>query len=30
MENRKPNSKTRDAIIEAAGKIFAEEGYPKA
>jgi AcrR family transcriptional regulator len=30
MEDKKANSKTRDAIMEAAGKIFAEEGYPKA
>jgi AcrR family transcriptional regulator len=30
MENKKPNSKTRDTIMEAAGRIFAEEGYPKA
>lgn len=30
MEDKKTNSKTRDAIMEAAGKIFAEEGYPKA
>lgn len=30
MDNKKTTSKTRDAIMEAAGKIFAEEGYPKA
>ena len=30
MENRKANSKTRAAIMEAAGKVFAEEGYAKA
>jgi AcrR family transcriptional regulator len=30
MENKKTNSKTRAAIMEAAGKIFAEEGYAKA
>jgi len=30
MDNKKTTSKTREAIMEAAGKIFAEEGYPKA
>ena len=30
MNENKKTSKTRDAIMEAAGKIFAEEGYPKA
>lgn len=30
MENRKANSKTRAAIMEAAGKVFVEEGYAKA
>jgi AcrR family transcriptional regulator len=30
MDNKKTTSKTRDAIMEAAGQIFAEEGYPKA
>jgi TetR/AcrR family transcriptional regulator, regulator of cefoperazone and chloramphenicol sensitivity len=30
MHNKKSTSKTRDAIMEAAGRIFAEEGYPKA
>jgi TetR/AcrR family transcriptional regulator, regulator of cefoperazone and chloramphenicol sensitivity len=30
MEDKKTNSKTRQAIMEAAGKIFAEEGYSKA
>jgi TetR/AcrR family transcriptional regulator, regulator of cefoperazone and chloramphenicol sensitivity len=30
MDNKKTTSKTRDAIMEAAGKIFAEEGYSKA
>jgi TetR/AcrR family transcriptional regulator, regulator of cefoperazone and chloramphenicol sensitivity len=30
MENGKANSKTRAAIMEAAGKTFAEEGYSKA
>jgi AcrR family transcriptional regulator len=30
MNENKTTSKTRDAIMEAAGKIFAEEGYPKA
>ena len=30
MNDKKTTSKTRDAIMEAAGKIFAEEGYPKA
>jgi AcrR family transcriptional regulator len=30
MEDKKTNSKTRAAIMEAAGKIFAEEGYSKA
>jgi TetR/AcrR family transcriptional regulator, regulator of cefoperazone and chloramphenicol sensitivity len=30
MDNKKTTSKTRNAIMEAAGKIFAEEGYPKA
>ena len=30
MNENKKTSKTRDAIMEAAGNIFAEEGYPKA
>jgi AcrR family transcriptional regulator len=30
MEDRKASSKTSAAIMEAAGKIFAEEGYSKA
>jgi AcrR family transcriptional regulator len=30
MNYKKENSKTRTAIMEAAGKVFAEEGYPKA
>ena len=30
MDDKKATSKTRLAIMEAAGKIFAEEGYPKA
>jgi TetR/AcrR family transcriptional regulator, regulator of cefoperazone and chloramphenicol sensitivity len=30
MDNKKTTSKTRTAIMEAAGEIFAEEGYPKA
>ena len=30
LASGKTNSKTRTAIIEAAGKIFAEEGYLKA
>ena len=30
MNDKKTTSKTHDAIMEAAGKIFAEEGYPKA
>jgi AcrR family transcriptional regulator len=30
MDNKKTTSKTRNAIMEAAGEIFAEEGYPKA
>ncbi len=30
VESRKSNSKTRAAIIEAAGRIFAEEGYKQA
>jgi AcrR family transcriptional regulator len=30
MEDKKTNSKTHAAIMEAAGKIFAEEGYTKA
>jgi TetR/AcrR family transcriptional regulator, regulator of cefoperazone and chloramphenicol sensitivity len=30
MNEKKTLSKTRSAIMEAAGKIFAEEGYPKA
>ena len=30
MNENKNTSKTRDSIMEAAGKIFAEEGYPKA
>ncbi len=30
MEDKKTNSKTRAAIMEAAGKIFAEEGFSKA
>jgi AcrR family transcriptional regulator len=30
MDNKKTSSKTRAAIMEAAGEIFAEEGYPKA
>ena len=30
MNDKKTTSKTRDAIMEAAGKIFAEAGYPKA
>jgi AcrR family transcriptional regulator len=30
MNDKKTVSKTRNAIIEAAGKIFAEEGYSKA
>ncbi|MCX5849673.1 MAG: CerR family C-terminal domain-containing protein [Deltaproteobacteria bacterium] len=30
MDDKKTTSKTRDAIMEAAGKIFSEEGYPKA
>jgi AcrR family transcriptional regulator len=30
MNDKKATSKTRLAIMEAAGKIFAEEGYPKA
>jgi AcrR family transcriptional regulator len=30
MDTIKANSKTRHAIMEAAGKIFSEEGYPEA
>lgn len=30
MDNKKTTSKTRFAIMEAAGEIFAEQGYPKA
>lgn len=30
MDNKKTISKTSDAIMEAAGKIFAEEGYSRA
>jgi len=30
MDKKKTASKTRNAIMEAAGRIFAEEGYPKA
>ena len=30
MDEKKTISRTRNAIMEAAGKIFAEEGYPKA
>lgn len=30
MDDKKANSKTRGAIMEAAGKIFAEQGYAKA
>jgi len=30
MDDKKTTSKTRNAIMEAAGEIFAEEGYPKA
>jgi TetR/AcrR family transcriptional regulator, regulator of cefoperazone and chloramphenicol sensitivity len=30
MDIKKASSKTRGAIMEAAGEIFAEEGYPKA
>lgn len=30
MEDKKANSKTRAAIMEAAGKVFAEVGYSKA
>jgi TetR/AcrR family transcriptional regulator, regulator of cefoperazone and chloramphenicol sensitivity len=30
MENKKTFSKTREAIIEAAGRIFAEQGYKQA
>jgi len=30
MNDKKTTSKTRAAIMEAAGEIFAEEGYPKA
>ena len=30
MNENKKISKTRNAILEAAGRIFAEEGYPKA
>jgi AcrR family transcriptional regulator len=30
MNDKKTTSKTRNAIMEAAGEIFAEEGYPKA
>ena len=30
MNDKKTTSKTRSAIMEAAGEIFADEGYPKA